>query len=82
MDTDEAYPMVNEESSFDEDSDDEVVDEVITHAVFQKDLEFIDLLIKKHADEYLPKKERIPYLTWKDKGDDWVLSVLSSQNPR
>lgn len=73
--------MVSEESSLDRDSDDEVVDEVITRVAFQKDLEFIDLFIKKHADEYLPKKERIQYLTWKDKGDDWVLPVLSSQNP-
>lgn len=56
MDTNEAYPMDSEESLFDEDSNDQVVDEVIARAVFQKDFEVIDLLIKEHADEYLPKR--------------------------
>ncbi|KAF7145888.1 hypothetical protein RHSIM_Rhsim04G0151100 [Rhododendron simsii] len=78
--TEEEDPLKTDESLLLEDEDD--VPEHVAHAVYQKDVQYLEML-KNHALEYVPVEiVRIPYHMSTHNGFDWVMSVLTCPNPR
>ncbi|XP_058217975.1 uncharacterized protein LOC131328985 [Rhododendron vialii] len=78
--TEEEDPMETDESLFLEDEDD--VPEHVAHAVYEKDVQYLEML-KNHALQYVPVEiVRIPYHTSTHNGFDWVMSVLTCPNAR
>ncbi|KAG5546935.1 hypothetical protein RHGRI_012840 [Rhododendron griersonianum] len=77
---DEEDPMVSDESLLLEDEDD--VPEHVACIVYEKDVQYNEML-KNYALQYVPIQiQRIPYHTSTHNGFDWVMLVLTCPNPR